>query len=210
MSESKPGELTTGSTPISKELVVGVSGASGSIIAARLVSYLLEAGHRVHLVASKTGKLVAHDELEVPEGTRGVFPDMEHENLKEWGEKNFFAPFASGTAPIDGMVIVPCSMSTLASLAHGISDNLLKRAGEVMLKERRPLIIVPRESPLDRIHLRNMLTLSESGAVIIPPVLTFYQHPGDSVSEQVDFVVSRILDHLGISNELFHRWGSEV
>ena len=210
MSESKPGELTTGSTPISKELVVGVSGASGSIIAARLVSYLLEAGHRVHLVASKTGKLVAHDELEVPEGTRGVFPDMEHENLKEWGEKNFFAPFASGTAPIDGMVIVPCSMSTLASLAHGISDNLLKRAGEVMLKERRPLIIVPRESPLDRIHLRNMLTLAESGAVIIPPVLTFYQHPGDSVSEQVDFVVSRILDHLGISNELFHRWGSEV
>ncbi|RUA09185.1 MAG: aromatic acid decarboxylase [Bacillota bacterium] len=210
MSESKPGELTTGSTPISKELVVGVSGASGSIIAARLVSYLLEAGHRVHLVASKTGKLVAHDELEVPEGTRGVFPDMEHENLKEWGEKNFFAPFASGTAPIDGMVIVPCSMSTLASLAHGISDNLLKRAGEVMLKERRPLIIVPRESPLDRIHLRNMLTLSESGAVIIPPVLTFYQHPGDSVSEQVDFVVSRILDHLGISNELFHRWGSEA
>jgi 4-hydroxy-3-polyprenylbenzoate decarboxylase len=210
MSESKSGELTTGSTPISKELVVGVSGASGSIIAARLVSYLLEAGHRVHLVASKTGKLVAHDELEVPEGTRGVFPDMEHENLKEWGEKNFFAPFASGTAPIDGMVIVPCSMSTLASLAHGISDNLLKRAGEVMLKERRPLIIVPRESPLDRIHLRNMLTLSESGAVIIPPVLTFYQHPGDSVSEQVDFVVSRILDHLGISNELFHRWGSEA
>jgi 4-hydroxy-3-polyprenylbenzoate decarboxylase len=210
MSESKSGELTTGSTPISKELVVGVSGASGSIIAARLVSYLLEAGHRVHLVASKTGKLVAHDELGVPEWTRGVFPDMEHENLKEWGEKNFFAPFASGTAPIDGMVIVPCSMSTLASLAHGISDNLLKRAGEVMLKERRPLIIVPRESPLDRIHLRNMLTLSESGAVIIPPVLTFYQHPGDSVSEQVDFVVSRILDHLGISNELFHRWGSEA
>jgi len=209
MSESKPAELTTGSTPISKELVVGVSGASGSIIAARLVSYLLEAGHRVHLVASKTGKLVAHDELEVPEGTRGVFPDMEHENLKEWGEKNFFAPFASGTAPIDGMVIVPCSMSTLASLAHGISDNLLKRAGEVMLKERRPLIIVPRESPLDRIHLRNMLTLSESGAVIIPPVLTFYQHPGDSVLEQVDFVVSRILDHLEIPNQIFRRWGSE-
>ena len=210
MSESKPGEVSAGSTDSSKELVVGVSGASGSIIAARLVSYLLEAGHRVHLVASKTGKLVAHDEMEVPEGTRGVFADMEHENLKEWGEKNFFAPFASGTAPIDGMVIVPCSMSTLASLAHGISDNLLKRAGEVMLKERRPLIIVPRESPLDRIHLKNMLTLSESGAVIIPPVLTFYQHPGDSVSEQVDFVVSRILDHLGISNELFQRWGSET
>ena len=192
-----------------KEIVVGVSGASGAIISARLVHFLLDKGHRVHLVASRTGKLVAHDELSVAEGTRGVFPEMEHENLTEWGERNFFAPFASGTAPIDGMVIAPCSMSTVASLAHGISDNLIKRAGEVMMKERRPLIIVPRESPLDRIHLKNLLTLSESGALIVPPMLIFYQPPGDSVLEQVDFVVSRVLDHLGIENDLFRRWGSE-
>ncbi|MGE4619843.1 MAG: UbiX family flavin prenyltransferase [Planctomycetota bacterium] len=193
-----------------KELVIGVSGASGSIIAARLVRFLLDSGHKVHLVASKTGKLVAHDELEVPQGTRGVFPDMEHENLTEWGEKNFYAPFASGTAPIDGMAIVPCAMATVAGLAHGISDNLLKRAGEVMLKENRPLVIVPREAPLSQIHLRNLLTLAEAGAVIIPPLLTFYQHPGDSVLEQVDYVVSRILDHLGIDNDIFHRWGSQA
>ena len=192
-----------------KQLVVGVSGASGAIIAARLVRFLLDDGHHVHLVASKTGKLVAHDELEVPEGTRGVFPDMEHQNLTEWGERNFYAPFASGTAPIDGMAIVPCSMATVASIAHGISDNLLKRAGEVMLKEQRPLVIVPRESPMNRIHLKNLLTLSESGAVIVPPLLTFYQHPGDSVMAQVDYVVSRILDHLGIGNDIFQRWGSE-
>jgi len=194
----------------SKELVIGVSGASGSIIAARLVRYLLESGHRVHLVASKTGKMVTHDELEVADGTRTLFPDMEHENLTEWGSKNFYAPFASGTAPIDGMAIVPCSMATVAGLAHGISDNLLKRAGEVMLKERRPLVVVPREAPLGPIHLRNLLTLAEAGAVIIPPLLTFYQHPGDSVLEQVDYVVCRILDHLGISNELFQRWGSKT
>lgn len=192
-----------------KELVIGVSGASGSIIAGRLVRFLLDSGHKVHLVASKTGKLVTHDELEVPEGTRTVFPDMEHENLTEWSSKNFYAPFASGTAPIDGMAIVPCSMATVASLAHGISDNLLKRAGEVMLKEGRPLVVVPREAPLSSIHLRNLLTLSEAGAVIVPPLLTFYQHPGDSVMEQVDYVVSRVLDHLGISNEIFQRWGSQ-
>ena len=194
----------------SKELVIGVSGASGSIIAARLVRFLLDSGHRVHLVASKTGKLVTHDELEVPAGTRTLFPDMEHQNLTEWSSKNFYAPFASGTAPIGGMAIVPCSMATVASLAHGISDNLLKRAGEVMLKERRPLVVVPREAPLSPIHLKNLLTLAESGAVIVPPLLTFYQHPGDSVREQVDYVVSRILDHLGISNEIFQRWGSKT
>lgn len=209
MGETSEGKSAAPRTDEPKELVVGVSGASGSIIAARLVHFLLEAGHRVHLVASKTGKLVAHDELDVPQGTRGVFPDMEHENLTEWGEKNFYAPFASGTAPIDGMVIVPCSMATVAGLAHGMSDNLLKRAGEVMLKERRRLVIVPREAPMSTIHLRNLVTLSEAGAVILPPVLTFYQHPGDSVLEQVDYVVSRILDHLEIPNQIFRRWGSE-
>jgi len=209
MGETSEGKSAAPRTDELKELVVGVSGASGSIIAARLVHFLLEVGHRVHLVASKTGKLVAHDELDVPQGTRGVFPDMEHENLTEWGEKNFYAPFASGTAPIDGMVIVPCSMATVAGLAHGMSDNLLKRAGEVMLKERRRLVIVPREAPMSTIHLRNLVTLSEAGAVILPPVLTFYQHPGDSVLEQVDYVVSRILDHLEIPNQIFRRWGSE-
>lgn len=192
-----------------KQLVVGVSGASGSVIAERLVRFLLDSGHHVHLVASKTGKLVTHDEMSIPKGTRGLFANMEHENLTEWGEKNFYAPFASGTAPIDGMAIVPCAMTTVASVAHGISDNLIKRAAEVMLKEGRPLVIVPREAPLNQIHLQNMLTLSQAGATIIPPVLTFYQHPGDSVMEQVDYVVSRILDHLGVDNQLFHRWGTE-
>ncbi len=200
---------STSQTDSPKELVIGVSGASGSIIAARLVSFLLETDHRVHLVASKTGKLVTHDEMKTPQGTRTLFADMEHENLTEWGEKNFYAPFASGTSPIDGMAIVPCAMSTVASVAHGISDNLIKRAAEVMLKEGRPLVIVPREAPLSQIHLQNLLTLAQAGATIVPPVLTFYQHPGDSVREQVDYVVSRILDHLGVDNQLFHRWGSD-
>ncbi|NCG56090.1 MAG: UbiX family flavin prenyltransferase, partial [Proteobacteria bacterium] len=197
---NKPHQQEKGSP---KQLVVGVSGASGSVIAERLVRFLLDSGHHVHLVASKTGKLVTHDEMDIPQGTRGLFANMEHENLTEWGEKNFYAPFASGTAPIDGMAIVPCAMTTVASVAHGISDNLIKRAAEVMLKEGRPLVIVPREAPLNQIHLQNMLTLAQAGATIVPPVLTFYQHPGDSVMEQVDYVVSRILDHLGGDNQLF-------
>ncbi|NCF54640.1 MAG: aromatic acid decarboxylase, partial [Planctomycetia bacterium] len=115
---NKPHQQEKGSP---KQLVVGVSGASGSVIAERLVRFLLDSGHHVHLVASKTGKLVTHDEMDIPQGTRGLFANMEHENLTEWGEKNFYAPFASGTAPIDGMAIVPCAMTTVASVAHGIS-----------------------------------------------------------------------------------------
>lgn len=191
-----------------KQFVVGVTGASGSILAHRLTDCLLRAGHIVHLVASKTGRLVAHDEMEIAEGTRGLFPDLENERLVEWQEKNFFAPFASGSAAIDGMALVPCSMSTLACIATGISDNLIRRAAEVTLKERRALVVVPREAPLTEIHLENMRRIASQGAVVIPPVLTFYQHPGDSVLAQVDFVVSRVLDHLGVDNQLFTRWGS--
>ena len=146
--------------------------------------------------------------MEIAEGSRSLFPDLESERLVEWQEKNFFAPFASGTADIDGMALVPCSMSTLACIANGISDNLIRRAAEVMLKERRPLVVVPRETPLNEIHLRNLSTIARLGAVVIPPMLTFYQHPGDSVMAQVDFVVSRVLDHLDVDNELFNRWGS--
>lgn len=191
-----------------KQFVVGVTGASGSILAHRLTNCLLRTGNIVHLVASKTGRLVAHDELEIPEGTRSLFPDLEDERLVEWQAKNFFAPFASGSAAIDGMALIPCSMSTLACVASGISDNLIRRAAEVTLKERRALVVVPREAPLTEIHLDNMRRIASQGAVVIPPVLTFYQHPGDSVLAQVDFIVSRVLDHLGVDNQLFTRWGS--
>ena len=149
--------------------------------------------------------MVIVDELPKEPGQKGFF-GFEHPNLTEWAERDFNAPFASGSAPISGMAVVPCTMSTLGSIAHGISDNLLKRAAEVMLKEKRTLVIVPREAPLSTIHIENMLRVAQAGATVIPPVLTFYQKPGDSVQEQVDFVVSRIMDHLGVDNELFERW----
>ncbi|MEM7167754.1 MAG: UbiX family flavin prenyltransferase [Planctomycetota bacterium] len=191
-----------------REYVVGVTGASGVILARRLVGLLLESGAKVHLCASRAAKLVVHEELPPREpGQKGFF-GFEHEHLTEWAERDFNAPFASGSAPIAGMAVIPCTMSTVGSIAHGISDNLLKRAAEVMLKERRTLVVVPREAPLSDIHLENMLRISKAGATVIPPVLTFYQSPGDSVQEQVDFVVSRVLDHLGVDNALFRRWST--
>jgi 4-hydroxy-3-polyprenylbenzoate decarboxylase len=197
-------------TPQGKTFAVGVTGASGSVLAERLVQVLLEEGHTVHLCASKTGRLVIHEELQIEGGARGIFPHLEHPLLIEWGDRNFHAPFASGSAPFDGMAVIPCSLATVAAIAHGFSDNLLRRGAEVMLKERRPLVVVPRESPLSPIHLENLLTVSRAGGTIIPPILTFYQQPGDSVAPQVDFVVSRVLDHLGVANELYPRWGVEA
>ncbi len=190
-----------------KTFAIGVSGASGAVLAERLVRFLLESGHRVHLTASRTGKIVVHEELDLPSGSRGIFPHLEHPQLTEWAERDFRAPFASGSAQIDGMAIIPCSLATVSAIAHGTSDNLLRRGADVMLKERRPLVLVPRESPLSIIHLRSLLAAAEAGATVIPPVLTFYQRPGPEVAHQIDFVVSRVLDHLGVENRLFPRWG---
>jgi len=188
--------------------VVGISGASGAVLAVRLVRFLLEAGHRVHLTASRTGKQVVQEELDLPPGSHGILPGIAHENLVEWAERDYRAPFASGSAPIAGMAVIPCSLATVGAIAAGTSDNLLRRGAEVMLKERRPLVLVPREAPLSVIHLRNLLAVTEAGAIVIPPVLTFYQRPGRGVEDQIDFVVSRVLDHLGVENALVPRWGS--
>ncbi len=190
-----------------KTIAVGVTGGSGAILARRVLELLIGAGCRIHLARSRAGRMVVHDELPSPDGSDGLTGGLRTDALREWGERDFHAPFASGSHPIDGMVIVPCSMTTLGAIAHGISDNLIRRGADVMLKERRPLILVPRETPLSSIHLRNMLEVSQAGALIIPPVLTFYQHPGSDVSAQLDFIASRILDHLAIPNDLFRRWG---
>jgi 4-hydroxy-3-polyprenylbenzoate decarboxylase len=213
--EREPGEAAamargtdTGLGAGGRDYVVGITGASGAILAERLVRHLLEAGHRVHLTASRTGRQVIHEELGSADGERGLLPSLRHERLVEWAERDFRAPFASGSAPIAGMAVIPCSLATVAAIAAGTSDNLLRRGAEVMLKERRRLVLVPREAPLSVIHLRNLLAVAEAGAVVIPPVLTFYQRPGQGVADQVDFVVSRVLDHLGVENELFPRWGT--
>ena len=123
-----------------------------------------------------------------------------------YGEKEWFAPAASGSNPADAMVVCPCSMGSLAAMAHGLADNLIERAADVMLKEKRPLILVPRETPFSLIHLRNMTQLAESGATILPANPGFYHRP-QSVNEVVDFIVARILDQLNIPHTLLPRWG---
>ena len=130
------------------------------------------------------------------------------DQLQVFGREEWFAPVASGSNPADAMVICPCTMGTLASVACGLSDNLIERAADVMLKEQRPLILVPRETPLSAIHLENMLRLSHAGAIILPANPGFYHHP-DSVDALVDFVVARILDQLHVDHALMARWGSE-
>jgi len=129
--------------------------------------------------------------------------------LRVFGREEWFAPVASGSNPPDAMVICPCSMGTLAAVACGLADNLIERAADVMLKERRPLILVPRETPLSAIHLENMLRLSRAGAVILPANPGFYHHP-DSVQDLVDFVVARVLDLLRVQHRLMPRWGEKA
>lgn len=190
-------------------LTVGITGASGAIYAARLVSRLLGDGTEVALLFSAPACAVLRHELKWPvptdpadaEGVREVleelFPPAERgARLTYYAPCDWYAPIASGSAPSEGMVVVPCSMGTAARIAHGISGNLLERAADVCLKERRPLVVVPREAPLSPIHLENLLTLSRAGATVLPAAPGFYHRP-ESVEELVDFVVDRILVALG-------------
>jgi len=135
-------------------------------------------------------------------------PAVDPEKLAVYGREEWFAPVASGSNPPDAMIICPCSMGTLAAIAQGLADNLIERAADVVLKEGRKLVLVPRETPFSAIHLENMLRLSRVGAVILPPSPGFYQHP-QSVQDIVDFVVARVLDQIGVPHALMQRWGEE-
>ena len=186
-------------------VVVGVTGASGVVYAQRLVRFLLEAGHEVHLAVSKAGRLVLEEELASPSGGDPWGP-THRDRLRIFPEKDFGAPFCSGSFRFRGMAVVPASMGTVGAIASGVAANNIHRGADVALKERLPLVIVPRETPLSAIHLENLLKLARAGAIVLPPCPAFYQGPR-TVEELVDFVVSRVLDALGIDNDLFRRWG---
>jgi len=198
-----------------KRIFVALTGASGSMYGLRLVEQLCLSGFQVTFASSASGSEVCRVEtgldlsgdlakatvrlcqhLEIDGGVEMVHPD------------DLFCPAASGSAAPDAMIVAPCSMGTLARIAAGTSGNLIERCADVMLKERRPLLLVPRETPLSQIHLENMLRLSRAGAQIIPAMPAFYHKP-ESVIELVDFVVGKILDQLGVEHDLFRRWGSE-
>jgi 4-hydroxy-3-polyprenylbenzoate decarboxylase len=198
-----------------KTITLALTGASGMPYALRLLQCLLESGSRVYLLYSQAAQIVAKQEMDLtlpsrPQETQQILCERYNaspEQLKVFGRDEWFAPVASGTNPADAMVICPCTMGTLGSIAAGLSDNLIERAADVMLKENRKLIIVPRETPFSVIHLENMLKLARAGAVILPANPGFYHHP-QSVDEVVDFIVARILDHLGIEHKLMARWGA--
>lgn len=181
------------------EFLLGVTGASGAIYAARTLMHLQRLGHRVCLVETSAGKSVAD------------FEGMSEALLKAdaiLDNSDFFAACASGSSAFAGMAIVPCSMGTLGKIAHGISDNLLVRAADVCLKEKRPLVVVPREMPYDRIHLLNMERLLLAGGVIVPASPHFYSKP-QTVEDLVDTVAAKILSQLGVSNEIVPAWGNK-
>lgn len=193
------------------KILLAITGASGSIYGLRLVEELLKASAAVTLIASKSGKEVCRFET-------GIAVDSADALTQRWQlkdaelilreENDLWAPEASGSNPPDAMIIAPCSMGTLGRIAAGISGNLIERAADVMLKERRPLLLLPRETPLSAIHLENMLTLSRAGAIIIPAMPAFYHRP-QSVADLVDFVAGKVLDQLRIPHTLFTRWGDQ-
>ncbi len=186
-------------------VVLGITGASGAPYAVRLLEALNAARLPVRLIVSAYGWRLLEEESGIAdaEALRAATGDWSRVEL--FDALNRGATPASGSAPSRGMVICPCSMGTLASIAAGTSRNLVERAADVALKERRRLILVPRETPLSLIHLENMTRLTRAGAVVLPAAPGFYHHP-QSIAELVDFVVARILDHLGVDNHLAPRW----
>ena len=181
-------------------IVVAITGASGAIYAQRLLDSLDARQHEVHVVISNYGHAVLAEEL--TGGRRLAEGVMRH------GLKSMNVPFASGSSAFDAMVVIPCSMGTLGRIAHGTSEDVLLRAADVMLKERRKLILVPREAPLNLVHVKNFELLLQAGATILPANPYFYSHP-KTIEELADTVVGRVLDHLGVAHRLSVRWQEE-
>lgn len=194
-------------------IVVGITGASGSIYGLRLIEELLRAGHQVAILLSDAGRQVLAFEtgLKLPEdpaACRGALRNHFNvaEKLQFYPLDDFFAPIASGSSAPAALVVCPCSMGSLGRIAAGLSDNLLERVADVVLKEGKQLLLVPRETPFNQLHLQNMLRLSQAGAKILPAMPGFYTQP-QSVAEMVDFVIGKALDQLGVEHTLFKRWG---
>jgi len=201
----------------SNAITLAITGASGTPYGLRLLELLLQAGETVYLMVSSPGRMVLEQEsdLRLPSRPSEIRSILEHrypcrpDQLQVFGKEEWGAPIASGSAAPRAMVVCPCTGGTLAAIACGASRSLIERAADVVLKERRQLILVPREMPFSALHLENMLKLARLGAVIMPPSPGFYHRP-QTVQALVDFVVARILDHLSVKQDLVPRWGSDA
>ena len=195
-------------------ITVAFTGASGMPYGIRLLECLVNSGKQIHFVMSQAAHVVAamETELNLPgkvENLESYFTEKfaaKPNQIKVWGHQQWTAPMASGTGVSDAMVVCPCTSGALSAIATGASNNLLERAADVTLKERSQLILVPRETPFSEIHLENMLKLTRMGAVILPASPGFYHKP-KTIEDLVDFIVSRILDHLGVEHSLMEPWG---
>jgi flavin prenyltransferase len=198
-----------------KRWIVGITGASGSVYGIRLIEALLDQGAHVHLIITEAGWRVLKEEAGWETTKRQAALEVRFGNAAASGGALRYHPvsdigasIASGSFRVDGMVIMPCSMGTLSGIAHGSSDNLMTRAADVMMKEGRPLLIVPRETPLTAIHLENMLKLARLGVRIIPAMPAFYYRP-QSMNDMIDFMVGKVMDNMQLSHDLYRRWGDE-
>jgi 4-hydroxy-3-polyprenylbenzoate decarboxylase len=187
-----------------RRIIVAITGASGALYGKRLLEILSESSYEVHLTLTEAACKVMQHELALQvdlEGEESVLPRFHYHHYKDLA-----APIASGSFKTAGMVVAPCSMGTLARIATGVSLSLVERAADVSLKERRKLVLIPRETPLSAIHIENMLRATEAGAVVLPASPGFYSHP-QSVEDLVDFGLARALDHLGLEHDLIQRYG---
>jgi flavin prenyltransferase len=200
-----------------KTITLAFTGASGLPYGLRTLECLLAAGCTVHVLYTQAAQIVAKQELDETWPSRAAdlavlfrqrYGVTDESKLQVFGQQEWFAPMASGSNPGDGMIVCPCTMGALSAIAVGASDNLLERAADVMIKEGKKLVVVPREAPFSVLHLENMLKLARLGVVILPPNPGFYHHP-KTIADLVDFVVARILDQFQIPHQLMKRWGDK-
>jgi len=195
--------------------LIAITGASGGVYGLRLIEVLLQQGFSIYLIISKAGQMVLRSELnlDIPTNPKAAeqwllnyFQIQDFSKISVFGRQDWFAPFASGSNPPAAMIVCPCTSGTLAAIANGLSQNLIGRAADVMIKEHKKLILVIRETPFSTIHLKNMLALTETGVIIMPANPGFYHQP-KSIKDMIDFMIARILDQLGISHQLMKPWG---
>jgi len=186
-----------------KTLIVGISGSSGSILGIKLLEFLWSANFETHLIISSPAESI------IPYETEYEIADVKKLATKVYDNQDFFTPVASGSFKTDAMIIIPCSMKTLAGIASGYSDNLMLRAADVCLKERRKLVLVTRETPLSLIHIKNMERVTQAGAVVVPPMLSFYSKP-KTIDDMINYNLGKVLDVLGIENKLYERWTGNI
>lgn len=190
-------------------IILGISGASGVSLAFKALDLLTSLEETVELIMTKDASLTALEELgsnyQSPQKMVACLGEKQRDKVRCWKNNDFYAPFASGSCRVKGMLLLPCSMATIAAVAMGLSDTLLRRAADVSLKEKRTLVVAPREAPLHQMHLENMAKLSQLGAVIHPPVPAWYAHP-KTLDDMETYLVHRMLDHFNLPQHNYQRW----